>query len=174
MKKKFVALLLILTIFALTVASVLLLTVLPMKLTGCCLNPYHARFNSPYGYGNNSYLDLDYIESLEIFGTTQKGDVYLVDDKSVFEKALPGYDSTVDFDKQIAVLCVFNSSNPKYYVHYIRLNDGVLTVGVFHTNYHVTYAFTIEPTPRVFVLIIDKISFDRVEFINIFSGKHPD
>ena len=101
MKKKFVALILVLTIFALTVASVLLLTVLPMTLTGCCLNPYHARFNSPYG--NNSYLDLDYIESLEIFGTTQKGDVYLVDDKSVFEKALPGYDSTVDFDKQIVL-----------------------------------------------------------------------
>lgn len=171
MKKSSVAILSALTIIPLT--ALLLLTILPMTLTGCFFNTHHARFDSPYYRKFDSYLDLDYIESLEIFGTTQKGDVYLVDDESVFEKALPGYDSTVDFDKQIAVLCVYDSSNPKYYVHSIRLNDGVLTVGVFHTSYYISYALTIQPSPRVFVLIIDKISFDSVDFVDVRSGRHP-
>ena len=172
MKKKFVALLLILTIFALTVASVLLLTVLPMTLTGCCLNPYHARFNSPYG--NNSYLDLDYIESLEMLGTNKRRAVYLIDDESVFKKALPGYGRPIDFNKQIAILYIYYSNQPEYYVHSIKLNDGALTIGVFHTKIYLPgFAGADEPILRCFVLTMDKLSFDSVEFIDVRSGGIP-
>lgn len=157
MKKKFVALILVLTIF-------------PLTLTGCFSNAYNAKLDSDV----QSYLDRDYVKSLEIFGTTIKGDVYLIDDKSVFENALPGYDSTVDFDKQIAILLVYKSHGETYYLRSLTLDDGALTVEVFYTAIYFPLAGSLtQPTLRCFLLTIDKISFDSVEFIDLRSGQHP-
>ena len=159
MKKKFVALLLVLTIF-------------PLTLTGCFSNAYNAKLDSDV----QSYLDRDYVESLEIFGTTIKGDVYLIDDESVFEKALPGYDSTVDFNKQIAILLIYKSSHTgeTYYLRSLTLDNGVLTVEIFHTAFYFPLVGSLtQPIPRCFLLTIDKISFDSIEFIDLRSGDHP-
>ena len=169
MKKKFVAILLVLIILSL--GALLLLTMIPLTLTGCLLNTYHARFDSEVEY----YLDFDYVESLESFGTTGRGDVYLIDDESVFEKALPEYDSSVDFDKKIAILYVYDSSNPnKYYLRSIKLDDGVLTVEVFHTKIYLPWKNGLaQPSPRGFLLTIDRTSFDSVNFVDVRSGYHP-
>ncbi|MBQ7356360.1 MAG: hypothetical protein IJW66_03060 [Clostridia bacterium] len=159
MKKSFVALLLVLTIF-------------PLTLTSCFFNAYHAKLDSDV----QSYLDFDYANSLESFGTTGKGNVYLIEDESVFEKALPGYDSPVDFDKQIAILLVYESSHTDetYYIHSLTLDDGVLTVEVFHTAVYFPLVGSLtQAIPRCFLLTIDKISFDSIEFIDMRSGQHP-
>ena len=170
MKKNSVAILSALTVIPLT--ALLLLTMLPSTLTGCFFNTYHARFDS----GVHPYLDFDYVNSLESFGTTGKGDVYLIEDELVFEKALPGYDFSVDFDKQIAILYVYKTTSPiKYYLRSIKLVNGVLTAEIFNNiiyNSPVSAA-TVEPYFRGFLLIIDRVSFDSVEFINVHSGKHP-
>ena len=170
MKKRSVAILSALTVIPLT--ALLLLTILPSTLTGCFFNTYHARFDS----GVHPYLDFDYVNSLESFGTTGKGDVYLIEDESVFEKALPGYDSSVDFDKQIAILLVYESSltDETYYLHSLTLDDGVLTVEVFHTAVYFPLVGSLtQAIPRCFLLTIDKISFDSIEFIDLRSGHHP-
>lgn len=159
MKKSFVALLLVLAIF-------------PLTLTGCFFNAYNAKLDSDV----QSYLDFDCVNSLESFGTTGKGDVYLIEDESAFEKALPGYDSSVDFDKQIAILLVYESSltDETYYLHSLTLNDGVLTVEVFHTAVFFPLVGSLtQAIPRCFLLTIDKISFDSIEFIDLRSGHHP-
>ena len=157
MKKKFIALLLVLTIF-------------PLTLTSCFFNTYNASLDSQV----ESYIDRDYVESLEIFGTTQKGDVYLIDDEATFENALPGYNSTADFDKQIAILLVYKSHGETYYLRSLTLDDGALTVEVFHTAIYFPLAGCLtQPTFRCFLLTIDKISFDSVEFIDLRSGQHP-
>ena len=157
MKKKFVAILLVLTI-------------LPLTLTGCFFNTYHAKLDSEA----EDYLDFDYVESLESFGTTGKGDVYLIDDESVFEKALPEYDSSVDFDKKIAILLVYKTSSiDEYRLRSIKLNDGVLTVKVSGNIEPPGYLSAVEPYLRGFLLTIDRISFDSVEFVDVRWGKHP-
>ena len=168
MKKRSVAILSALTVIPLT--ALLLLTMLPSTLTGCFFNTYHARFDS----GVHPYLDFDYVNSLESFGTTGKGDVYLIEDESVFEKALPGYDSSVDFDKQIAIVLDYESSNIyKYFLRSIKLVDGVLTPEIFHTKYFLPgEAGAREPYSRGFLLTIDKISFDSIEFIDLRSVHH--
>ena len=168
MKKKFVAILLVLIILSL--GALLLLTMIPLTLTGCLLNTYHARFDSEVEY----YLDFDYVESLESFGTTGRGDVYLIDDESVFEKALPEYDSSVDFDKKIAILLVYKTSSiDEYRLRSIKLNDGVLTVKVSGNIEPPGYLSAVEPYLRGFLLTIDRISFDSVEFVDVRWGKHP-
>ena len=118
MKKRSVAILSALTVIPLT--ALLLLTILPLTLTSCFFNAYHAKLDSDV----QSYLDFDYVNSLESFGTTSKGDVYLIEHESVFEEALPEYDSSVDFDKQIAILLVYESSltDETYYLHSLYLS----------------------------------------------------
>lgn len=160
MKKKLIALLLVLTIF-------------PLALTSCFFNTYHARFDSNV----EDYLDLDYMEALESFDTTHRGEVYLIDDESVFEKALPGYDSSVDFDKKTVILYVYCSGVPfRYYARSAKLEDGVLAVGVasnIAAVYLPGHAAAVMPYTRGFLLTIDKISFDRVEFVDLVTGWHP-
>lgn len=169
MKKRSVAILSALTVIPLT--ALLLLTILPSTLTGCFFNTYHARFDS----GVHPYLDFDYVNSLESYETTGKGDVYLIEDESVFEKALPGYDFSVDFDKQIAILHVYGSTNIyKYFLRSIKLVDGVLTAEVFHTKIHFPGELGgVQIYSRGFLLVIDRVSFDSVEFTDVRSGQHP-
>ena len=160
MKKKLIALLLVLTIF-------------PLALTSCFFNTYHARFVSSV----EDYLDLDYMKALESFGTTSKGGVYLIDDESVFEKVLPEYDCSVDFDKKTVILYVYCSGVPfRYSLLSVKLNDGVLTVGVISSIaavYLPGNAAAVMPYTRGFLLTIDKIPFDRVEFVDLVTGWHP-
>lgn len=168
MKKKFVAILLVLIILSL--GALLLLTMIPLTLTGCLLNTYHARFDSEVEY----YLDFDYVESLESFGDCSKGEIYVIEDESVLKKALPRYDISVDFDKQIAILHVYDSSEFEYYIRSIRLIDGAMSVDVFYTKIYLPWRnYGIEPAPRGFLLTMDRVSFDSVEFIDIRSGRHP-
>ena len=154
------------------ITLLLVLTIFPLTLTGCFSNAYNAKLDSDV----QSYLDRDYVKSLEIFGSTVKGDVYLIDDKSVFENALPGYDSTVDFDKQIAVLLVYKSSHTgeTYHLRSLTLDDMVLTVEVFHTSIYFPLVGSLtQALPRCFLLTMDKLSFDSIEFIDLRSGHHP-
>jgi hypothetical protein len=168
MKKSFAAILL--TLIITPVIIVLLLTALPMTLTGCFFNPYHAWFDSEV----QKYIDFDYIESLESFGNCSEGEIYVIEDESVLKKALPRYDISVDFDKQIAILHIYNSSEFEYYVNSIRLIDGVLSVDVFYTQIYLPWKdYGIQPAPRCFLLTMDKLSFDSVEFIDFRSGGHP-
>ena len=160
MKKKLIALLLVLTIF-------------PLALTSCFFNAYHARFDSDV----QSYLDFDYVNSLESFDTTHRGEVYLIDDESVFEKVLPEYDCSVDFDKKTIILYVYSSGvGYRYYARSAKLEDGVLAVGVA-SNIAAVYLpgnlAAVMPHTRGFLLTIDKISFDRVEFVDLVTGWHP-
>ena len=159
MKKKFIALILILTIF-------------PLTLTSCFVNTYNAKFDSKV----QSYLDLDYVESLEIFGTTAKnGKIYIIDNESTFKKALPEYDSSVDFDKQISILHIYKAGNTsQYYIHSIKLDEGVLKVGLNDDKIiELGMGSAIPPYTRCFLLTIDKISFDSVEFVDVRWGAHP-
>ena len=61
------------------------------------------------------------------------------------------------------------------YLRSIKLVNGVLTAEIFNNiiyNSPVSAA-TVEPYFRGFLLIIDRVSFDSVEFINVHSGQHP-
>ena len=168
MKKSFVAILWTLTITPLII--ILLLTAIPLRLTGCFFNTYHARFDSAV----QKYIDFNYVESLESFGSCSKGEIYVIEDEAVLKKALPRYDISVDFDKQIAILHIYNSSEFEYYVNSIRLIDGALSVDVFYTQIYLPWKdYGIQPAPRCFLLTMDKLSFDSVEFIDFRSGGHP-
>ena len=158
MKKKFIALILVLTIF-------------PLTLTSCLFNTYNARLDSKV----QSYIDRDYVESLEIFDSTKRGNFYLIEDESTFEKALPGYTHTIDFDKRIAVLFVYNSWVLfNYSVVSTNITDGLLTVVIFDNKLPLPgRGASVEMYYRAFLLTLDKASFDSVNLVDMIGGGHP-
>ena len=111
-------------------------------------------------YYNDNYDPNDPYSEKYIYDSTSPKEIIIVIDSKEKHNQIFNCEHDIDYDKEILILRLFADTSCSYWLHDVRLENGVLKI-VF--NYKINSSTV--PVRHFHIIKMEKVEYEKIEFI---------